>query len=487
MNDITGKVLDRKYKLVRLIGQGGMGSIWEARHTRIHRRVAVKVMHPALGSNTDTVERFFREAQAASAIGHPNIIEIFDVGMEKDGTAFMVMELLDGATVEALLKKQGSIPAQRVIGIVLQVLSALHAAHKKGIVHRDLKPDNVFLAVDSRMREDVKLLDFGIAKILANEDEDLKLTQPGTVLGTPYYLSPEQARGAKDVDHRIDIWAVGVMMFEMLSGRLPFQGDTYNEVIGNILTAEPPLLEQFVTGIPRNLEAILAKAMCKDRERRYSAVSDMLKELMPLYDGVGMGTRSAKAIADSIAPPPFEEEEEAITEPEAKTLRIPKGLVRWRRWVMAGAAGLVACGILLAWWIGSTRETATAPPVSLTAAEQAGAQTPDEILEEQDDSQDDELEPAPSVEIRFVGLPPQAKVYVDDELVSTPISLSSSDKPRALKVVAPGYLPFFQTFVPLRDQTIEIEMRPRTPSKRRSKSKGATTPQKPGWRQNPFG
>jgi len=154
MTDLQDRVLDRKYRLVRMIGEGGMGSVWEAQHTMISRRVAVKVMHAETGDVQETLGRFFREAQSASAIGHPNIVEIFDVGVEDDGTAYMVMELLNGVSLENLMLDRGTLPPARVIEITLQILSALNAAHNKGIIHRDMKPDNVFISVDSRMREE---------------------------------------------------------------------------------------------------------------------------------------------------------------------------------------------------------------------------------------------------------------------------------------------------------------------------------------------
>jgi hypothetical protein len=252
------------------------------------------------------VERFLREAESASAIGHPNIIEIYDVGMEQDGTAFIVMELLDGVSLDVILKEKGALPPSRAVAVVLQILSALHAAHRKGIIHRDLKPENVFMAVDSRNREEVKLLDFGVAKVQEATEDSLRLTKTGTVLGTPSYLSPEQARGRKDIDERIDIWAAGVMLYQMLAGELPFKGESYNEVLANVLIEDPMPLGQLAPGAPDGLVAVVNRAMTKDRDERFKRVSDMIESLLPFCERAEyeMTPQAFEMLRKSVPPPP---------------------------------------------------------------------------------------------------------------------------------------------------------------------------------------
>jgi hypothetical protein len=304
MTDFIGRIFDRKYRVTRLIGEGGMGAVYEAEHTVIQRKVAVKVMHAEFSSMQEVVDRFFREAQASSAIGHPNIIEVYDVGIERDGTVFIVMELLHGETLADKMKKGERLAPESAVAIILQVLSALVVAHDKGIIHRDLKPDNVFLSVDARGRHEVKLLDFGIAKVQSTLDGDQGLTKTGTVLGTPNYMSPEQARG-REVDHRIDIWAAGVMMYELLTGRLPYPGDSYNEVLSKILLDDPPPLERMASGLHPGLVNVVERAMAKDREDRYPTVAVMIEELLPYHQGEGEMTDSAAtALKRSLAPPP---------------------------------------------------------------------------------------------------------------------------------------------------------------------------------------
>ncbi len=314
MTELIGKIFDRKYRVTRLIGEGGMGSVYEAEHTVIQRKVAVKVMHNEFSKMPEVVERFFREAQASSAIGHPNIIEVFDVGIEEDGAVFIVMELLTGEPLLERLRRGELLSPETAVAIILQVLSALVVAHNKGIIHRDLKPDNVFLSVDARGRHEVKLLDFGIAKVQGALDGDQGLTKTGTVLGTPNYMSPEQARG-RDVDARIDIWAAGVMLYQMLSGRLPYQGESYNEVLSSILLDDPPRLSDLVSSVPRDLATVVERAMEKDRDDRYDSVAEMIQDLIPFNDEAAqelMSDTAALALKQSMAPPPPVSEQDTI-------------------------------------------------------------------------------------------------------------------------------------------------------------------------------
>ena len=522
MEELQGKILDRKYKLVRLIGEGGMGSVWEAEHTRISRRVAVKVMHSTGQESQEVLSRFFLEAQSASAIGHPNIIEIFDVGVEEDGTAFMVMELLNGVSLEGLLLDRGSLPPARVVAIILQVLSALHAAHAKGIIHRDMKPDNIFLSVDTRMREDIKLLDFGVAKILAADTETLKLTKPGTVLGTPYYLSPEQARGGKDIDARIDIWATGVVMYEMLSGRMPFDGDNYNEVIGNVLMNEAPPLLDVAPEVPFELAKVVVKAMAKDRDKRYRNVGEMIKALMPLHDdmGGGMGTASARAVKDSVAPlPPKGESTESVTtgsgHKEDKietlspdllmTLDVPGESISMRKvWISAvGAAALIA-GVIAFWALTGedVKPSAEMEPGKDSSGVARGEKEPGDV--------DDGVEKKPvtgqadagvrkrlpeketdeahseMVKIWILGLPPRARVLLGGVRVTPPLIVPASTKTITLKITAPGYRPYTETVIPKKDTALTITMK-KAPAAGPSKKTGQTPTKKKGWKDNPFG
>ncbi len=270
------------YELVRLIGSGGMGEVYEARHTLIGRRCAIKVLHQILESNEELLTRMIREAQAASGIGHPNIIEVYDFRKAPNGSYYMVMELLEGESLEELLDRVETLQPEEALVIISQVLSALRAAHDKGIVHRDLKPDNVFIAANKKGGWDVKVLDFGISKFTDPAGENMKLTKTGAVMGSPYYMSPEQASGKSDIDERADLWACGVMLFEMLSGIVPFPGNNYNEVLANILLNDPPDISEYRTGLDQAVIEIMAIAMCRDRSGRYKNADEMLASITPL-------------------------------------------------------------------------------------------------------------------------------------------------------------------------------------------------------------
>ncbi len=280
--DLTGRVLDGKYRLLRLLGEGGMGSVWEAEHELIGRKVAVKVLHASLEDSADMPERFLREARTAAAVDHPGIVDVEDVGRTEEGTLYIVMELLDGESLTDRIRREGRLAPADAAGLAVHLLSALHAAHDKGVIHRDLKPDNILLTRDEAGRQHVKILDFGLSKVLSGGGGDISLTRTGTVMGTPCYMAPEQARGEKDVDARADLWAAGVILYQMVSGRLPFEGDSYNSVMARILVESVPPLAAVVPDVPEVLAAAVATALEKDRDRRWESAAAFLEELLPV-------------------------------------------------------------------------------------------------------------------------------------------------------------------------------------------------------------
>ncbi|MCU0660749.1 MAG: serine/threonine protein kinase [Myxococcota bacterium] len=287
MAEVIGTVLDGKYEIVRLLGEGGMGTVYEARHLLIGRKLAVKFLHAQYVTSAEVVARFQREAQAAAAIGHENIIEVTDMGAGPDGAPYIVMEYLNGRDVSQLLQDIGSLPAGRAAYILAQALSALEAAHQVGIIHRDLKPENIYL-IDKPTRPDyVKLLDFGISKFRSLETAGMKgLTQTGTVLGTPYYMSPEQARGDVDLTPKSDIYAMGVILYQMVTGRLPFDAPNYNALLVKILTEDPVPPESIAPHLPPDLAHTIRIAMAREADRRFSDCIDFRNRLMPFLPGV---------------------------------------------------------------------------------------------------------------------------------------------------------------------------------------------------------
>jgi len=272
----TGDVIDGKYRIVRLIGEGGMGAVYEGENIRIHRTVAIKVLHAGVAENQDAVQRFEREAQAAGRIGSEHIVEVLDLGNLPAGDRFMVMEFMDGDSLSARIQKRGRLTAQETFPIARQILEGLTAAHGAGIIHRDLKPDNVFLLKRRGGHADfVKLLDFGISKFSALSGESgFSMTRTGAVMGTPYYMSPEQAKGAKGMDHRADLYAVGVILYECVTGRVPFNADTFNELLFKIVLETPQPIDQVVPDSDPAFNQIIQRAMAREPSARYQTAKE---------------------------------------------------------------------------------------------------------------------------------------------------------------------------------------------------------------------
>lgn len=292
-----GTAID-KYTVVRLIGSGGMGVVYEARHAQLARRFAVKFLLPEFAASREILKRFENEAKAAGGLEHPNLAAVTDLGRASDGLPYMVMEFLDGQDCAKLLRSHGRLPVSRAVDIVLQSCRGLAVAHRAGIVHRDLKPENLFLTDAGDGSDLIKVLDFGIAKL--RSPEATSATGTGATFGTAHYMSPEQARGAGDVDERTDIWALGVVLYEMLGGRKPFEGDQFLQVIHQILNSEPTPLAQLRPGLPRDLVAAVERAMSRKLADRWSSMAAFAEALAPF------GGRSAVRVpaAATLATPP---------------------------------------------------------------------------------------------------------------------------------------------------------------------------------------
>jgi serine/threonine-protein kinase len=305
-----GKLLGARYRLLRKLGEGGMGEAWEAEHVVIRKRVVVKLLTKDIGPNSERGERLLREAQAAAHIHHPNIVDITDFGTTPEGQPFIVMELLDGRTLEEIGRRDGALPWARVRPILGQLADALQTAHAKGVIHRDLKPENVFLIERGPERDFVKIIDFGIAK-LTHVAEAESFTRTGMVYGTPAYMSPEQGRGER-IDARTDVYALGCIAYFMLTGQGAFQGGTVTEVLFKQLFEEaPPMRERAPHAIvPAAVEAFVRKAMRKDRELRFqtmyevrSVLTDIDRGAPPVFVPQEALPRSIEASAASFSRP----------------------------------------------------------------------------------------------------------------------------------------------------------------------------------------
>jgi serine/threonine protein kinase len=279
-----GQVLDGKYRVLREIGSGAMGLVYEAVHVALGRRVAIKTLRADTSEDPDLVLRFEREARAASAIGHPHIVDVFDLGHTADGALFMVMEILAGRTLADWLKESPRLPVATAIDLMAQILSGLAAAHREGIVHRDLKPENIFIIRREDRPHFVKIVDFGISKILVGSQPGQRSraagTAVGTVLGTPLYMSPEQILGqVARIDHRSDIYSAGVVLYEMLCGRTPFEGESQGKIFASILDGWFPLPHDLRRDLPFAVGAAILRALDRDMEKRFASAADMREAL----------------------------------------------------------------------------------------------------------------------------------------------------------------------------------------------------------------
>lgn len=278
---MQGMILAGRYRLLHQLGKGGMGSVWTAEHLALHSLVAVKLLDDQIAKNPDAVERFRREAQAAATLRSAHVVQVLDYGV--DGTTpFLVMEMLKGEDLAARLQRSGRLEPSALLEIMQQVARAVGRAHEAGIVHRDLKPENVFL-VDEGDHELVKVLDFGIAKSVAPGFAP-SATRTGVTMGTPYYMSPEQAEGKREVDHRTDLWALGVIASECLTGIRPFDGQTFGELLLNIC-ARPAPIPSTLAAVPRYFDAWFAKATARDPAGRFASVQELVSALGDVVRG----------------------------------------------------------------------------------------------------------------------------------------------------------------------------------------------------------
>ncbi len=281
---LIGTTLAERYQIIRRIGEGGMGAVYEARHSIIGKRVAIKVLLEKFLENEELVARLLQEARLASSIGHANIVDVADFGTTRDGRAFVVMEFLEGEPLSELIMRDAPLPVERSLAIVRQIVSALGAAHAKGIVHRDVKPENVYL-VRRGAADFVKVVDFGVSRAVHTREEGerewQRLTRTGAVLGTPLFMSPEQASGSEDVDQRADIWAVALILYECLTGELPFRANNYLGVVAQILGKEavPPSELRPELGIAPAIDRVVMHGLAKDRSLRYQTMPALERDL----------------------------------------------------------------------------------------------------------------------------------------------------------------------------------------------------------------
>ncbi len=386
---MIGYVLADKYQVLRVIGKGGMGIVYEAQHLVLGKHVAIKLMLEKYFEDGEAKTRFKREAIAASRIGNPHIIDVGDIGELPDGRLYVVMELLTGSPLSDVLERTGPMQPQRAISIMRQVLRAVGAAHAKGIIHRDLKPDNIFLIDQGDSSDFVKLLDFGISKVLDPDEQKAltKLTTTGVVMGTPLYMAPEQAMGLPAVAYA-DIYACGVILYEMLAGRTPFMGNTYAVLVAQLLTAAPDPLQNVRPGLQASVVNAVHRALEKEPQQRFAS-AEMFAASLP-----GDRTVNEVELAGTL--------DSGYAVAKMTTGAHQNGGKRRGTWIAIGAAlilGVATAGILIATQTGVNSEkvaTDTPPPPLPTAKS---------------------IDPEPAVKntglLKVSTQPPRATVFVD--------------------------------------------------------------------------
>lgn len=361
-----GSRLIGKYEIVRPIGRGGFGLVYEAKHLGLRARVAIKVLRSESRQHPQTLERFRREAWASAQIASPHVVRVTDVDVLEDGTPFIVMELLQGRDLEAELQARGRLPIRELVGHVLQAASAIHEAHLRGVVHRDLKPNNLFLAEHGGSRS-IKVLDFGLSKIAS----ELSVTKTSAQLGTPLYMSPEQLRSAKSVDGRSDIWALGVILYRMLTLRTPFEGATATDVMVSIMSQPAPELTRLAPNVPADLASVVMRALRKEPAERFQDVTELAGALAPF----GPPGAFSQVLTLPLNAPPLGPSTTLTDSSQDTPAAVPQRRSRGIFAAVAVLLGMVlAGGLLRAWWVsraiqadgaGNAVSAAAQPVVSL--------------------------------------------------------------------------------------------------------------------------
>lgn len=454
---LIGTTIQERYRVIEKLGEGGMGSVYLGEHMMIKRKVAIKCLHGHFASHPEAVARFHREALAATAIGNEHIVEVTDMGTFSNGNLFMVLEYLQGHDFSQEIEQHGPLPLGRVANIACQMCDALTAVHAQGIVHRDLKPENIFLVPRGDNPDFVKILDFGISKFKNSLDgKAAKMTATGSALGTPYFMSPEQAEGRKDVDHQTDLYALGCIVFNALSNRQAIEGETLSMVILNICTQDAPSICEFRPDIPESFGELLSKLLAKKKADRFLDAAQLKEALMP-YRSTATEPPSAEII-NQLAQQRIETQQKDTNEASKpdenahndtySSIFAPSSKKQFPlRWVMLGVGlliSMVLIGVLMSsdYFDSKTPKNATAATISSPATT---SQSPAELID---------------VKIRII--PQNAQVFLDGVSIANPYTgkMAKSTSPRLLEARASGFETIAQELRLQFSQQVVLELNP---------------------------
>ena len=377
-----GAVVCAKYRVERLIGRGGMGTVMLAHHLRLDESVALKFLNPQAMKKPDVVARFEREARAVVKLKSPHVTRVLDVEVAENGTPFIVMEYLEGQTLAGLVRGGAALPVDLAVEYMLQACEAVAEAHAMGIVHRDLKPGNLFLTTGADGSAVVKVLDFGVSKFGAlDKTSGAEIeTLPDAVVGSPPYMSPEQLRSSKQVDARTDIWSIGVVLFEIVTGRMPFAADNLHEHYTKLMLEDAPLPSQVRADLPAKLDAIVGKCLEREAVDRYANVGELARDLAELAPERARASaervertlatnRAARASRPSLPAPPIALPPSIYTTNDATKLTAPRRARRTARIVMlAASAAVLAVATFVVTKFRDPTATSTAAPATTTLA-----------------------------------------------------------------------------------------------------------------------
>ncbi|MCZ7678141.1 MAG: protein kinase [Sandaracinaceae bacterium] len=492
----VGRTLSNVYRVESRIGEGGMGAVYLARHVHLQKGFAVKVLNDIIAGKDNAVERLRQEAMAAAKIDHENIVDVVNFDRTEDGAVFIVMELLKGESLADCIGR-GPVELHRAVPITFQICRALHAAHEHGIVHRDLKPENVFLT-EKGGRTLVKVLDFGISKIKSADAEQVRMTRTGQLVGTPLYMSPEQARGETDVDRRVDVYAMGVILYEMITGAPPFEGRNYFELLWKHGNEPPPPMKERNPNvyIPEALEEVVSRALAKSRDERYGTMDELeeavaaaapevpglppLASLPPERPSTPGRVIRARPQASSTA---GERPAAAATAEVELPTRKPWPLVA----VGVGAALALGAVVYALSTGGEPAAETAAPPVAEAPRPEAPDEAPRETVEAP--SPPVGVDPPPRVEPARVSValdstPSGAEVRLGDRVLGTTplvVPLGVSEEAVALSFSREGYLPQTVSVIPAEGVTVpSVRLRPRRTGTRPQGGDGPALPIKTG-------